>query len=239
MRNESRLTLLAMLAITASVLAAPSALAQTTEPLAHDQTPLLVVQQEIHAASDATCAAVTPSPPPVPAPLLTSGGCRVHIASIGNVVFVDHLSAGGTESITAICTIEMDMRIDTSGEGYFTHQELTGTECVKRPCGQVTPPTGEGRAWSFYSQEQEVFPREAMTVPICLEPLNMTAPIHCEIVMEITEATTHRHQLVANDASGHGGALPHCEVDGVLRFEGAAGVTGEAQGWQRVEIRHN
>lgn len=238
MRNARRLTRLAALALVATAFPATSALAQATEPLAHNQTPRLIVQQEIHAANDASCAAVTPSPPPNPAPLLTSGGCRVHLTSLDDVTFVDHLSAGGTESITAICAIEMDMRIDPAGEGYFTHHELTGTECVKRPCGQPTSPTGEGRAWSFFMQEQETFPRETITVPICLEPLNVTAPTHCEIVMPVVQFEPHRYQLHANDVSGHGTSFPHCEVNGVLRFEAAAGVTGEGQGWQRVEIRH-
>ena len=67
----------------------------------------------------------------------------------------------------------------------------------------------------------------------------MTAPLHCEITMEILEPANHRYRFRAIDLSGHGTVFPHCEVDGLLNFEAAAGISGEAQNRQRVEIRHS
>jgi hypothetical protein len=245
MRIARKLTLLAMLAIAATALAAPSAFAQT-EPLAHNQTPLLIVQQEVHGAADAACPLVTPSPPPNPGPLVTAGGCRSHI-SAPNVELFAHLSAGGTEVLLNTCNIEMDVRIDAAGEGYLSHQEFTqGTAgtCTRRACGQTAPPTSEGRAYSFFMRETEPAPTERVTVLLCFENLDGTNPSHCEVTLPVTEPTPHAYTFTMADTSGHGAVFPHCEFGSVaspdvFQTEGALGTTGEGQAEQELEIRHN
>ena len=242
MRIARKLTLLAMLAIAATALAAPSAFAQT-EPELHNQTPRLIVAQEVHAANDLACPAVTPSPPPNPGPLATVGGCRQHYTA-PNVVLVAHLSAGGTEIVVSTCNVEFDLRIDSAGEGYIAHQEFTqGTEgtCTRRACGQVTPPTSEGRAYTIYGQETEVAvqgPRETLVALFCTEALDGTGASHCEITVPFTQGATHRYTFAAADASGHGTVFPHCELTGTFTQEAVLQNTGEAQLEQNIEIRH-
>jgi hypothetical protein len=237
--------LLAMLAIAATAMAAPSAFAQT-EPLAHNQTPLLIVQQEVHGAVDANCPLVTPSPPPNPGPLVTAGGCRSHI-SAPNLEWSAHLSAGGTEVLISSCNVEMDLRVDAAGEGYLSHQEFTqGTTgtCTRRACGQTAPPTSEGRAYSFFMRETEPAPTERATILLCMENLDGTAPAHCEFTVPVTEPTPHAYAFPVADASGHGAIFPRCEFGSaaspdVFATEAALGTTGEAQAEQEIEIRHN
>ncbi|HYI99553.1 MAG TPA: hypothetical protein VEX36_07760 [Thermoleophilaceae bacterium] len=242
MRIARKLTLLAMLAIAATALAAPSAFAQT-EPELHNQTPRLLAAQEVHAGADIACPAVTPTPPPNPGPLVTAGGCRQHYSAL-NVVLSAHLSAGGTEVVVSTCNVEFDIRIDAAAEGYIAHQEFTqGTEgtCTRRACGQVTPPTSEGRAYTIYGQETEVAgqgPREAMVALFCTEDLVNPVASHCEVTVPFTQTATHRYQFLANDVSGHGTAFPHCELTGTFSQE-TLGTTGEGQTEQNVEIRHN
>ena len=67
MRTARKLTLLAMLAIAATALTAPTTFAQV-EPELHNQTPRIIVQQEVHAATDVACPTVTPTPPPAVSP---------------------------------------------------------------------------------------------------------------------------------------------------------------------------
>jgi hypothetical protein len=242
MRTVRKLTLLAMLAIPATALAAPSALAQT-EPELHNQAPRLLVAQEVHAATDVTCPAVTPSPPPNPGPLVTVGGCRGHYTA-SSVVLSAHLTAGGTEVVVSTCDVEVDVRGDSAGEGYVAHQEFTqgavGT-CTRRACGQVTPPTSEGRAYTFYGQETEVAgqgPREEAIVLFCTEDLANPVAAHCEVTIPFTQIATHRYRGTANDVSGHGAVFPHCELTGTFDQEAALQTTGEAQAEQNVEVRH-
>ncbi|HYI99604.1 MAG TPA: hypothetical protein VEX36_08020 [Thermoleophilaceae bacterium] len=242
MRTARKLTLLAILAITATALAAPLAFAQV-EPELHNQAPRMLVAQEIHAGADIACPAVTPTPPPSPGPLVTAGGCRGHYTA-DNVVLSAHLSAGGTEVVISSCNVEFDVRGDSAGEGYVAHQEFTqGTSgtCARKACGQVTPSTSEGRAFTVYGQETEVAgqgPREAAVVLFCTEDLVNPVPSHCEVIAPITQGSTHRYTVTANDVSGHGTAFPHCELTGTFNQEAALQTTGEGQLEQNVEIRH-
>ena len=240
MRIARKLTPVAMLALAAGALLAPSAFAQI-EPELHNQAPRLIAAQEVHAAADVACPAVVPTPPVAVSPTVTSGGCRVHVASTGNVPFTAHLSAGGTEVVITECAIEFDIRIDAAAEGWISHQEFTGPAavCTRQACGQPTPPTGEGRAYSFHLSEVEPPARtEQAIVLFCMEPIGQTAPSHCEITFPLTQPTTHRYRLVAVDASGHGTAFPHCEWTGTFDVEAVLGTTGEAQAEQNIEIRH-
>jgi hypothetical protein len=238
MRPIRDLTLLVTVAI-ATTLPASAAFAQV-EPLTHNQTPRLIVQQEVHAANDVPCPAVTPSPTPTPGPLLTGGGCRVH--KVGpNTTFSVH-TVGGMEAIAAICDVEYDARIDAAGEGYISHQELVGLPdtCARRACGQVTPPTSEGRAWSMYMYETEPAPRERGVLLFCIEPLDGSGPPHhCEITVPMSSPTPHRSRGTASEVTSHGTAFPHCEISGTFESEAVLGTSGEAQAEQNVEMRHS
>jgi hypothetical protein len=240
MRIARKLMLLAMLAVAAAAVAAPSAFAQN-EPLAHNQTPRLIVAQEVHAATDVPCPAVTPSPAPNPTPLVTAGGCRFHVVGTA-ITFAVH-DAAGNEILVFTCNWEFDVRVDSAGEGYISHQEFTqgaaGT-CTRRACGQVTPPTSEGRAFSFFMQETEPAPRERAVVLFCTEPIGAAGASHCEVTIPLTQPALHRYTFTANDASGHPPAvgIPRCELNGTFNQEAALGTTGENQAEQNVEIRH-
>jgi hypothetical protein len=240
MRIARKLTLLATLAIAATTLAAPTAFAQT-EPESHNQTPRILVQQEVHAANDINCPLVTPSPPPAVSPTVTAGGCRIHASGLA-IALSAHLSAGGTEVPVSTCDVEFDMRTDAAGEGWISHQEFTGgAACTRRACGQVTPPTGEGRAWTSHLLETEVAgqgPRETKTALFCTEALDGSGASHCETTIPLSQTSTHRYQFNVVDASGHGTAFPHCELNGTFNQEAVLGTTGEGQLEQNVEIRH-
>lgn len=234
MRTARKLTLLAALAVAATALAAPSALAQLT----HNQTPRLIVQQETHTASDVSCPAVLPSPPPNPPPLTTSGGCRVHLASAGNITFVGH-TMGGMEVVDDICSLEANMRIDVDGEGYLTHQELTGAGCDLRACEQLEPPTDEGRAWSFYMREMEPPQRtEVMVLRLCVSTLMLPGQIHYEFTLPLSQTSVHRYRIAASDTREHSPIINITELTGNIDVEATLGTTGEDQAEQNVEIRH-
>jgi hypothetical protein len=244
MRIARKLTLLAMLALAATALAAPSAFAQV-EPELHNQTPRILVAQEVHANTDIACPAIAPTPPPAVSPVLTSGGCRQHYTAAA-VVLTAHLSAGGTEVTVSTCDVEFDIRLDAAGEGWISHQEFTqgavGT-CSRRSCGQVTPPTDEGRAYTVYLQEREVAgvgPREEAVALFCTQQLAEPpgAASHCEVTVPFSQSSQHRYTFAANDVSGHGTAFPHCELTGTFTQEATLQTSGEGNLEQNVEIRH-
>lgn len=244
MRSARRLTLLAVLAIAATGLAAPSALAQT-EPLGHNQASRLIAQQEIHNTNDPNCPLVSPSPPATPPtlpPLTASGGCRAHVTS-GNsdVVWSTHVTSGGVEVVAFSCRVEFDIRLDVAGEGYVTHQEFTGgASCTRKACGQIVSPDHEGQIWSVFTFEAETAPKERMTLLFCTEAIDGSGDSHCEVTFPLSQPTTHRHRFTATDASGHGGplAFPKCEWDAVLDVEETLGTSGEGLAEQHIELRH-
>jgi hypothetical protein len=241
MRIARKLTLLAMLAVAATALAAPPAFAQV-EPELHTSVSRLIATHEIHAAMDTACPAVMPTPTPVLSPVVTSGGCRQHYTA-SNVALTSHLSAGGVEVAVSTCNLEFDMRIDTAVEGWISHQELTGPPnlCTRKACAQAAPPTSEGRAWTVYLQESEVpgvGPVERMVVLLCTEDLASPGPSHCEVTIPMSQAAPHRYRFTAADVSGHGTAFPHCELTGTFDQEAVLQNTGENQLEQNVEIRH-
>jgi hypothetical protein len=234
-----KLTLLAMLALVATALAASTALAQT-EPLLHNQSPQMIAQAEVHGAPDTLCPVVMPTPPTAASPTVTSGGCRMHFSSIGLVSLSVHLSAGGPEVLVGTCNVEFDVRLDAAAEGRITHQEFTGdpSSCTRRACGQATPPTGEGRAYSFFMRETEPEPSELGTGLFCTEPIGQTAPTHCEVTLPASAPVRHQARLEAVDVAGHGAAFPRCEMTGTFDSEASLGTSGEGQLYQKVEVRH-
>lgn len=241
MRRAQKVAMLATVAIAA---ATSTAVAQPQEGAVHNQSPRLVTAQEVHAAGDTACPSVVPSPPPVVSPTATAGGCRLHFTG-SNLTLTAHLSAGGTEVLMMTCDIEFDLRLDSAGEGWISHLELTpGTtgSCTRKACGQTTPPTSEGRAWQIYLQETEVAgvgPRETAFVVLCTEALDGTGLSHCHHTIPVSQPAHHRYRLTLDDLSGHGSIFPHCEHTGTLDSEAALGTTGEGQLEQNVEIRHN
>ncbi|HYJ00272.1 MAG TPA: hypothetical protein VEX36_11445 [Thermoleophilaceae bacterium] len=234
---------LAAIAAAVTVSVAPSAVAQPQEQAAHNQTPRLLAAQEVYAGNDVACPLVTPSPPPLPSPLVTAGGCRLHFSG-PSVTLSAHLSAGGTEVLVSTCDIEFDLRLDSAGEGWISHQELTqGTagSCTRRACGQLTPPTSEGRAWQIYLQETEVAgagPRENGLIIFCTEALDGTNLVHCPTIIPFSQPVQHRYRFTAADVRSLGSFFPNCEHTGTFDSEATRGTTGEGQLEQNIEIRH-
>jgi hypothetical protein len=249
MRIARKLMLLAMLAIAATAVAAPSAFAQaSTEPELHNQTPRLIVQQEVHAGgADVNCPLVTPSPPvspPALPPTTAGGGCRAHVTSGAQTIVLSNHDAAGAEAVVSVCGVEFDIRVDVAGEGYITHQEFTGAAgtCNVRPCGQ-TAPGGEGRIWSFWMQENEIAGnpvRERGTALFCVVSILGGPDSHCEVSLPMSQPTTHRYRFTAVNVGGHAPAgTTRCELDGTLDVEATPGTSGEALAEQNIEIRHN
>jgi hypothetical protein len=244
MRHVRTSTLLATLAIAASTLAAPSASA-LLEPLAHNQTPRLLVSQEVHAAPDPLCPLVTPSPAPSPGPTVTSGGCRIHFSGT-HIQFWTHEL--GMEGMIWDCNIEFDMRLDGSGEGYMTHQEFTDASvgsCTATACGQPSP-IDEGRAWSVFMREAEPAPTERLTFVICIKSSGGgVGDQHCEYTLDFSQPTPHRYRFTGGNTRAHSGGDPFCEEIGgpvelgIFETEAVSGVTGEGQAEQLPEIRHS
>lgn len=239
MRFIYNLTRLATLLLAVMGLTTSSAMAQT-EPLAHNQSPQMLAQVEVHGATDTACPVVSPTPAPNPSPTVTSGGCRMHF-SAPSVSLSAHISAGGTEITVGTCDIEFDVRLDAAAEGYISHQEFTqgaSGSCTRRACGQVTPPTSEGRAYSFFMRETEPEPAERATALFCTETLDGSGASHCEVTLPASAPVRHEARLTAVDVSGHGAAFPHCEMTGTFDTETVLATTGEGQLEQKVEIRH-
>jgi hypothetical protein len=246
MRVVRKLTLTAMLALAATAIAAPLGFAQT-EPLIHNQIPQIIVQNEIPGSQDQNCPAVMPTPATNPAPTGTLNGCQSHAAG-SSVELVAHLTAGGTEVIISNCDVEVDIRVDAAGEGYFVHQELKpptdggmGT-CTRRPC-MTNPPINESKAWSFYLRESEPAPRERMTVLFCLEDLTGANDSHCEVTTPVTEPNQHLYRVTYHDVAGHGSSFPRCELGSVtqpaaLDLETLLAPFTEGGVEQALEIRH-
>jgi hypothetical protein len=234
-----KLALLAIVALSATALASPSTFGQETEPELHNQTPKLLVQQEVHAAGDVSCPAALPNPAPVPSPTVTSGGCRLHMVSEGPIALWNHGGVGGVEIFAGGCNMEFDVRIDSAGEGWLSHQELTDEDdlgpCWFRVCGQVDPPTDEGRAFSFHLFEGEPAPREHATILFCFND-----GVHCEYTFTVSQTATHRYAFTIVDQREHGTSpLLECgEWSGRFVTEAGGPLSGEGAVYQNVEIRH-
>jgi hypothetical protein len=239
MRLALKLILFGTLAIAATALAVPPTLAQT-EPLAHHTVPGVQIRGE---PTGTPCPAVTINP----SRTIAAGGCVVHLGG-PNLVQFAHVF--GIESVQSTCNMEVDLRIDADGEGFYTHQEITpapqGT-CTRRPCGSLA--TGEGRPWEFSVRETgPVSPPLGMTLLFCLETFNPGPPVwhsndptHCEVDLAMIESTNHRYRLGSStvDADGHGQPDFRCEFRGVLNIEATqVGPSGEGQSRTQVEVNH-
>jgi len=251
MRLARKLMLLAVMAIAAMALAAPSAFAQhgpETEPLALPANTDLSVAAE---PAGTVCSNVLPATPPATGLFTTSGGCLVHGGG-NNVVFCGHLF--GIELVDSTCNVEFDLRVSGTGTGYLTHQELTqGTAgtCSRRPCNfpltapneEPVAPQGESRPWRGYARELNVAPgNEAINVLFCVENRHTLTPRtnvrHCNIVVPFVETTNHRYTFTANDREGSTASNgTRCELTGTFTTEATQLAGGESPRTQ-VEVNH-
>ena len=268
MRIARKLVLLAIMAIAATALAAPSALAasasqhdsRSVEPQLPHTAPELQVREE---TSNVLCAAVNPAAGTVPSPTLTSGGCKAHVRG-HNIRLIAHIS-GGIEVETFNCDWEFELRIDSTGRGWITHQEIVDSVegpaggCFRHPCPQLPEPAepAEAKAWGFSLRERGlVAPRETATVLLCLSPRDGEhgAQTHCELEIPFTEteaglATNHRYHLNLNPADPVTGGIPchhspteefRAEFIGELNTEMVNSLAGAEGGVveHRIEINH-
>lgn len=229
MHTIRKFALVATAAGIVMALAAPVASGQ--EPLSHTQSPDLTATAE---STGAPCPAVSPSPAPSPAPLSISGGCLIH-GSGANIFLVAHVF--GIESVDSTCNWEFNGRLDSSGEGYLSHVEMTqGTAgtCSRRPCGSSMHP--EGRAWSIYGRETIPGTRQ-LTLLFCTWQTGHMTNTHCEVSVPFTEPTNHRYTITANDSACHGVAGSRGELSGTWNLETALNLGFEGFP-QHVEINH-
>jgi hypothetical protein len=248
MSSAGKLALLATMAVAATLFAAPLAFAQSeTEPLALPAATDLSVTAE---PNGTPCTAVSPATPPASGPFATSGGCVVHAGGT-NIVLSGHLF--GIESVDFSCGWEFDLRLNSAGTGYMTHQELTQGQvgvCNRRPChyplapGTEEPPVsgqGEARPWRAFARENATAPRETLTFLFCFEQRHSAtegmSKRHCNVTIPFTETSNHRYTFTANDAVGSGN--PRCEVNGTFTTEATqVNPSGEGQLRTQLEVNH-
>ena len=218
--------LLAMMAIAAVALTAPSAFAasasqhdsRSVEPQLPHTAPELQVREE---TSNVLCAAVAPAAGTVPSPTVTSGGCKAHVRG-HNIRLIAHVG-GGVEVQVSSCNWEFEVRIDSTGRGWLTHQEFTDGEggagaCTRHPCPQLPEPAepAESKAWGFSLRERGMIaPRETFTFIFCFSNRDDEhgSQTHCELEVPFTEteagvATNHRYHFNANPADPVTGGIP-------------------------------
>ena len=258
-----KLVMLAMMAVAATALAAPSAFAASAsqhdgasfEPELPHTAPELQIREE---TSNFLCPAVTPAAGTVPSPHIASGGCKGHVR--GNAIrFVGHLSTGA-EFVVFTCDIEFEVRIDSTGQGWITHQELTDVtplSCPRHPCPELPEPIepAETKAWGISLREVgPVAPSATATLLLCLSQRDDEhgPQLHCELEVPFTEteagvATNHRYHFNANPNDPVTGGIPchsasrsSTEILGefntemVNSFGGPEGGVAE----HRIEINH-
>ena len=266
MRILRKLVLLAIMAIAATALAAPTAFGasasqhdgRSLEPQLPHTAPELQVREE---TSNVLCPAVTPAAGTVPSPTLTSGGCKAHVR--GNAIrLIAHLP-DGNEIQVSNCNVELELRIDSTGRGWITHQELvdvTMGSCTRHPCPQLPEPAepAEAKAWGFSLRERgTVVPRETATVLFCLSASSDEhgPQSHCEVEVPFTEteggvATNHRYHfdarrddpITAGVSCHHSPQteVPRGEIFGEFNTEMVNSLAGPEGGVveHRVEINH-
>ena len=170
---------------------------------------------------------------------------------------------GGVEVQLSDCNLEVEARVDSTGRGWVTHQELTDVSagsCTREPCPQLPEPAepAETKAWGVTVRETgPVVPRETATVLFCLVSRDSPhgAQTHCELEVSFTEteagvATNHRYHANGGENDPLTGGVPchhtptteepRAEVYGEANVEmvdSAAGPEGGAAE-TRVEINH-
>jgi hypothetical protein len=172
---RSALTLVVLLIITA--LAASPA---TAEP-----TPLDTVVEPT-----GTCPEITVTDHAV------SGGCEMHVVSLGDMVLTTHETGVG-ETVSARCDSEFTARIH-GWEGYLTSQFLSGAECPLAPCreGDSVSPK---EPWHF--EMEETGPgTEHVTLETCLSPILLpNTKIRCYAEYDLIDMGGHGYQIEADD----------------------------------------
>lgn len=258
-----KLVLLGALAIAAMAVAASPMHAATppitdgssNEPELHHQNPELDVRAE---PVGGPCPTVTPAANTVPAPTVTTGGCRVHVS--GTAITMSVHFSGGIEAYAAVCDVELDVRFDSAGEGWVIHQEFTDSvgfpgNCTRQACPQLPEnPFVEAKAWALHLRETgPVAPFETGTLLFCLvsnDDPHGPAQTHCEIEGLFSETeggvpTSHRYHAEAPGPGLTNGVpchvppgTPTLEFSGEVNVEMFAGTNGENESEQRIEINH-
>ena len=266
MRTARKFVLLVVMAMAATALATPSAFAasasqhdsRSVEPQLPHTAPELQIREE---PTSILCPAVAPAANTVPSPTVTTGGCRAHIR--GNAIRLIAHIGGAVEVQVSNCTVEFELRVDSTGRGWITHQELTdfvAGSCTRHPCPQLPEPDepAEAKAWGFSLRETgPVVPRETATVLLCQSSRDAEhgAQAHCEVEIPFTETsggvpTNHRYHFSARPLDPVDGGIPchhsptteepRAEILGEFNAENVSSPAGPegGSGEHRVEINH-
>ena len=265
MRIVRKLVLLASMAIAATAFAAPSAFAATApqgdgrslEPQLPHSSPELQTRAE---PGGLLCPAVSPAPGTNPAPHITAGGCKVH--GRGNAIRLGAHISGGVEVQVSNCDVEVELRLNSTGGGWITHQELTDVvagSCTREPCPEVPEPAepAEAKAWGFAPRETQAVGQTRATVLFCLVSRNDPhgPQSHCEVELPFTEteggiATNHRYHSNAGVNDPVTGGVPchhnptteepRAEIFGEANAEMVDSAAGPEGGVveRRIEINH-
>jgi hypothetical protein len=220
MRNARSILLLALTALVAMAMAAPTTFGQAEN------------HETLEVANETTgehCPAVTP----------TSGGCLLHATSNGEVELRRHVF--GVEQHLASCENEFWGRVNEDGEGWLVHQKLLehpDGKCKRAPCGSAS---GTPSPWPAHGDEahngvdgEGPLPwegTEKMEVVFCVEPKldggGHGSPESCEIEIPFNadhEPTVHEYEFGhATEVPGHGVSGFRCELVGHWRTEHIAG----------------
>jgi hypothetical protein len=216
MRDIRKLVLLAVMALAATAIAAPAALAQSN-PENHETLELR------NKATGAHCPAVTK-----PTAHTVAGGCFTHTKSQGEWEFRKHVF--GIESHFTSCEVEFYERLNEDGEGYMLHQSFSHPSCVRRPCQEPSPET-EPTPWPAHLDELHkpgVNGETGLTSPIgghteiltfnfCVEPIGGGTDETCEIDVAFNQTATpsqYEGGGAGSEMASHGISGFRCEIVG-------------------------
>jgi hypothetical protein len=210
MRNARKLVLLAVMALAAMALTAPTAFGQLQED--HETLELKNTTTGVH------CPAVNMAN--------KSGGCLIHAKSEPTQGVELRKHVFGIESHITTCDNEFTGRVNEDAEGYIGHQLLTGASCVRQPC-KVDGVTTE---WPAHGDEAHkdtvpkagetgVLPshghREVLTVTFCVEPIGGGADESCETSVPFNQTVAGKAEFgTGEEIAGHGFSGFRCELIG-------------------------
>jgi hypothetical protein len=207
MRNVRKLVLLAVMALAAMALAAPSASA-------------LEITNE---AGGAHCAAVTLNGSDV------DGGCLTHATSNGTIELRKHVF--GVESTITTCDNEFTGRVNEDASGYIFEQVLSGAGCTRQACVV----SGEGTPWAANGTETlgSNPTSGTLTTNFCVEPVGGGSDETCEIDVPFAQnagAGNHTQSYgQAGEMPSHGISGFRCELVGSWSSESGGTHDGQAE----------
>lgn len=211
MGNVRKLLLLAMIALAAMAIGAPT----TSGQVAEDHETLEITNEE----TGLHCPAVNPDH-------TVDSGCLVHASSEAGVILRKHVF--GIESTITTCNVEAWGRVNEDAEGYALHIQLSGAGCQRQPCKPAGG--GEPNEWPAHGDEAHSVdpPRgetgtvpigtkdEIMTITFCIEPIGGGTDETCEIDAPVAEtAISHQYEFgQVAELPGHGVGGFRCELVG-------------------------